>query len=302
MADHHHEMEQFREDNSLYDASLSGENKEFPGLSLESPTVVVGAKIDFLKSMRNQETEAAAFVELYSFESTIAATRLAASPYLLPIDIEEQFLVADHKELLGEYGIRVLISSVETIEILNNKEKFSDKMEELGIASLTPRTMDEPETPCIIKRLDLNFGREAHIYMTPEELSSHGPLRQNEICQEYIAGNTEYTAHILASKGAVIHEQLIEHTHLKDIYVQGIESDPVSSIPLPCPPELKRTLEGILKAFEFSGICSVDFKLKEGALKVLEINPRVGASLGTDDKLFSEFLSVYRNLLKGDFH
>ena len=111
--------------------------------------------------------------------------------------------------------------------------------------------------------------------------------------QEYTPGRVEYATHILALDGIVRYRSTIEAVFGEEFYVCGKFTAPVSVRRVPT--VVAETLSRIIAALEYTGTCSVNYKVEDGVPKLFEINPRPGSSLPLD---LNTYLDVHLGLLE----
>jgi carbamoylphosphate synthase large subunit len=102
------------------------------------------------------------------------------------------------------------------------------------------------------------------------------------LMQEYIVSPVEYVAHIVADKGKII-VCIVYKCDYADAgnYVKKAvtERDLEKMKKVELDERFIRDFERFLLPLSYTGCCCVDFKIVEGMLRVLEINPRLGGSL-----------------------
>jgi hypothetical protein len=107
-----------------------------------------------------------------------------------------------------------------------------------------------------------------------------GPLldRPGSFRQTAVRGDVEYATHFVIKDGRLERELTVAYHHDTPLYIKGTAS-PSNSVRVlgRCPDA--PTLLAMLRAVGYSGIGCANFKMADGRLQLLEINPRIGGSL-----------------------
>jgi len=173
---------------------------------------------------------------------------------------------------------RLPIPSRAAIDVCDDKLAFHQRMIARGLAEVVPRIGNELAPPYMLKRRWGDSGRDVHLVLDDSDARklSANARSQEYFRQELVPGREEYTAHVLFINGRIRRALCIQYEMMHDAYVKG-SLKPGRQRIVRCPhlPVLAR----VLSAVEFEGLCNIDFKLRDGKPLVLEVNPRVGASL-----------------------
>jgi predicted ATP-grasp superfamily ATP-dependent carboligase len=114
------------------------------------------------------------------------------------------------------------------------------------------------------------------------------------IIQEYIPGKEEYATHLLCHHGTIRDHATFKHSHDSNFYVQGMFSHPRLTQRIETPAQVFAVIERIMSELRYSGFCCVDYKLDNlEKPRIFEVNPRLGASLGTDREALSSMIKTY---------
>jgi glutathione synthase/RimK-type ligase-like ATP-grasp enzyme len=173
---------------------------------------------------------------------------------------------------------RLPIPSRAAIDICDDKLAFQERMIASGLSEFVPRIGNELPAPYVLKRRWGDSGKGIHLVL--DDSNAHD-LPANAGSDEYfrqelVPGRYEYTAHILFIDKRIRRALCIEHEMTQEAYVKGSVNARRQRI-VRCRhlPVFAR----MLAALEFEGLCNIDFKLRDGKPLVMEVNPRVGASL-----------------------
>ena len=96
-------------------------------------------------------------------------------------------------------------------------------------------------------------------------------------------GRTEYATHMLIVDGMVIYHSSNEYEMAQEFSVKGNALAPVSEvIDADVDARIIDELSALLRTIGFNGTCCVDYKIVDGRIRLLEVNPRCGFSLFRD--------------------
>ncbi|CAK9107887.1 ATP-grasp domain-containing protein, partial [Durusdinium trenchii] len=135
--------------------------------------------------------------------------------------------------------------------------------------------------PCILKQAHGEFGKECNIVHSPEDVCKVTPqgLGTRWVLQELVHGRFEVSTTVLADFGHILDEVSTCYEYDSETYVwprcRGV-SKSLYSVP-----------HGHLKIFEqflesYSGICNFNYKVRDGELRIFELNTRIGGDLAVD--------------------
>jgi len=236
--------------------------------------------------------------ELHDRRQILSLCRKLRSQVILPIDLEEQRVVSLNSRWLRARSINFLLSDWSTIAMCHHKRLFGEALERWGLGEYLPRTLRAMESACVVKKSEDCWGENAFLVRSPSDLERVAQhLRGVDyLIQEYVPGDHEFASHVLANGGEIVWMRTICHQHATDHYLQGINEPPICSDIVETDPIVCKVLERILEEFSYSGICCFDYKLTpSGQLRLFEMNPRMGSSLGFHQKLFPEVVDRYRH-------
>ena len=96
------------------------------------------------------------------------------------------------------------------------------------------------------------------------------------VLQEFIVGNREYALHLLVKNGKIVKDICIEYHFTHDYPIKNKDTPTARCI---IEEPFLDTWQPLLELINFEGICCINYKIKNGQPKLLEINPRIGGSL-----------------------
>lgn len=196
---------------------------------------------------------------------------------VVPLIIEDARILAKSRELVKDKLLQS--SSIETVEICDNKFLFNEIMVEKGFARLIPRIGNDLPFPFLLKKRITIGGDDSYVVTDEATKAKLSHLISNEeyFCQEIVEGANECATHILFKNGKIVDSLTVEYTFYNDRPINGKEGFICSNI-VKCP--YLDSFTAILNAIEYEGICCFDYKVVAGQPKIFEINPRFGGSLG----------------------
>lgn len=175
--------------------------------------------------------------------------------------------------------VTALVPSTPALEACDDKQEFARRVARAGFTRFLPRC-ESLAYPYLLKKRISEWGMDTYIIDGEEEEDLHaGKLGSAEyIRQEHIAGQQEYTTHLLVAGGRSRFIRTVAFNFAETLFVKGRHFTPVSQecVDHAC----YRTLfEDILGCVGLEGICCFNYKLDAGTPKIFEVNPRYGASL-----------------------
>jgi carbamoylphosphate synthase large subunit len=212
---------------------------------------------------------------------------------VIPLSIRAQkYLNANHKSLLGR---KALIPSNNSIDLCNDKKRFSEFLIENGFSELIPRINDNSGYPYILKKKIGAWGEGVSLIHDAESERLH--VRQFEsgeyFRQEYIEGQDEYTTHIIIYDKKIVFRRTLQFTFAENYFVKG-KSFKETKRKVVDHSHFNDLLEKILNKLEYQGICCFNYKILDGTLKIFEVNPRYGGSM---TRFINEAVIAYKKTL-----
>ena len=205
--------------------------------------------------------------------------------YILP-------LLETHMIDLYARKIKAMMPELETIKTFMCKKKFHDYVINNNLLDYIPKTYtsidDIPNAKRVItKPYNLNSGSGMHITTRIREKDFI-----NRIVQEYLTGNKEYCAYIVAKNGKIQLCIVYEYTFEKNMHIKTANNN-MTMEKIILDQKYINQLELFLLPCLYNGICNMDFKMDNNLLKVLEINPRLGGSLMKSDEVIKKTICVF---------
>lgn len=176
---------------------------------------------------------------------------------------------------------RAVLPAADLVEMADDKLLFHHRLTELGFDALLPALLGEGERryPHVLKARRGDFGHGIRIVRSAADEPDAVP--PDRFRQEAVAGADEYVLHLLRVDGRVRYRLCYRYTMGGTLTVRGAVDRPQLIEPADDAPALG-PCTAILDALGFEGTCCFNYKLPDGGLRLLELNPRFGGSLVGD--------------------
>jgi D-aspartate ligase len=226
------------------------------------------------------------------------AGEVGGKPILLPVDDVGAVFVADNEDVLGE---RFLFPRQPPglVRALSSKRGLHDLCDEVGLPAprvFYPTSRDDverflatAEVPIVAKSIDPEIlaarrrGHSVYIADGPQELLAYWDLVEgdgapNLMLQEYIPGGPEsvwmFNGYFDGSSRCLAGftgQKLRQHPPYTGMSTLGEVRDN---------PEVRALTERLMSAIEYRGIVDMGYRFdaRDGRYKLLDVNPRVGAT------------------------
>ncbi len=211
------------------------------------------------------------------FEEFNAET-LSSCDLAVPLTLEDTLFLSENLQLIR--GSRVLVPQTHPIRLCNNKHLLNEHLLQHGFGRNVPRISGEIGFPYLLKKKTDNWGMHSHLIADETRETS---LLATIDCKDYfkqelVRGSEEYATHLIIQEGRVLASLTIKHSFRDDAFVFGMQG---------LRPEFREVsscahvalFADILNSIGFSGLCCIDYKIRNGIPLIFEINPRFGASL-----------------------
>lgn len=188
---------------------------------------------------------------------------------------------------------KLICSSPETVALIDHQYDFNVWLADNGFQDNVPQLYSaaidghqvmaqEIRYPAILKLLNSYGGIGVRIMKNPQRLKT---IDKNYIIQEYIVAPDHYVAHFLVKDGEVKWNITFvaknQKYHIKKGAIKNYEVADVDDIEL---------FKKIFSKLKYNGFACCDYKIKDGRVKIFEINARIGGSLLDNGKYFQEAL------------
>lgn len=202
---------------------------------------------------------------------------LASFDLVVPLRTD-QFAAARALDRCG--GRNKILPDPPIVTVCDDKLLFHERMVQLGFGALLPELLPDPPGvfPYVCKARRGESGEGVRIVRGPEEDRDPPP---DSFCQRAVEGAYEYVLHLLRIDGRIRYAQCYRYFMENTLAVRGREQ-PARTISTAQPGRALKPCADILDALGFEGTCCFNYKYEEGALRILELNPRFGGSLAGD--------------------
>ncbi|WP_267350890.1 hypothetical protein [Sphingomonas sp. GM_Shp_2] len=223
------------------------------------------------------------FVDHARFDVTFAAfdsVDFAAFDCVVPLRVDQ---IAAARAA----GARAVLPSAELVAVCDDKLAFNQRVIALGFGDAIPPLLPDPPTtyPYIRKGRRGDFGVGCRMVRAPGE---DVPIADS-FCQHAVAGAVEYVLHLLRVDGRIRYSLCYAYDMGVTLGVRGAEQRALSTVPAD-PGAAYPVCVAILEALGFEGTCCFNYKLEEGRVRILELNPRFGGSLVGEVSAYLEAL------------
>ncbi|MGR6327841.1 hypothetical protein ACU5AX_02130 [Sphingomonas sp. XXL09] len=218
----------------------------------------------------------AQYLDHQRYEASFApfdAVDLTRFDLVVPLRVE-QIASARPAAALG----RATLPDADLVALCDDKLAFNRWLIGNGFGDAVPELLGpSPDVfPYIRKTRQGDFGFGCQMIQGPGE--DDGADTPDVFRQRAIVGADEYVLHLLRVGGRVRFQVAYRYDMGQPLGVRGHADRPSAIMPTDPGPVLDRCI-AILDALGFEGTCCFNYKLEEGALRILELNPRFGGSL-----------------------
>ncbi len=204
---------------------------------------------------------------------------------VVPLTVRDLRHLDGHRDLLCNNPIP--LPSLRSVALCDDKRLLNEALIANGFGDCIPMLGLFQAYPYILKKRIDEWGVNSHIVHTraAENLLADKLVDPDYFRQEYIAGKTEYTAHVLFKQGRVACATTVAFEFENDVFIKGREPDRERAV---CECAWLDLFGRILASIGFEGLCCFNYKICNGQPLIFEINPRFGASLGP---MFASFVA-----------
>ena len=182
------------------------------------------------------------------------------------------------EQIEGARAGRAVVPARDLVTLCDDKLALNRWLIDHGFGDTVPDLLGPaPDTyPYIRKTRRGDFGIGCRMIRGPGE--DDGADDPNVFRQRAVAGPVEYVLHLLRVDGRIRFHVAYAYDMGQPLGVRGAVYRPATITPADPGPALARCT-AILAAMDYQGTCCFNYKLEDGALRILELNPRFGGSL-----------------------
>jgi carbamoylphosphate synthase large subunit len=172
---------------------------------------------------------------------------------------------------------RAVLPSAELVDLIDDKLLFNRWLVDHGFGAHVPELLADPPQsfPYIRKARHGTFGQGIRIVRGPEDEDAP---QEGTFVQRIAEGRYEYVLHLLRVDGRIHFQLCYRYDMVEPVSVRGQGQAAATTEPADPGPALAPCL-AILDALDFEGTCCFNYKLVDGAMQLIELNPRFGGSL-----------------------
>ncbi len=208
----------------------------------------------------------------------------------MPVDLADYKTIEANKRF---FGSKFWAPDRATIDMCHDKLALNRRLLGGRFAELVPplRPGNDGTFPYIVKKRGDIWGVNSFVVRNGDDERTLAPQLQSPeyFCQAYVSGTEEFALHVLMAGDEVAYAQTVKYEIGRDFYVLGKNLHEQRRALLP-ENEFLATFSALLAELNYSGTCCIDYKMDNGRPKLMEINPRVGASLTAD---INRYLEAY---------
>jgi len=225
---------------------------------------------------------------------------LALFDYAVPLTLQDSTVL---RSRYGDRNPKYILPDVEAAALCADKKIFNETILKSVYGWIIPPMFHKAVRvyPYVLKKRAQLSGVETFVVRNAADEASHAArLGSDEyFCQSYVSGKLEFATHMLLVDGCAVYHSTNAYEMAGDFMVKGNAIQPIRElIGIDIHPGVIEGFSNLLRMIGFNGICSIDYKIFDGRVRLLEVNPRVGFSLFRD---INRFLYAYRNALPDCF-
>lgn len=209
---------------------------------------------------------------------------IAEHDLVVPLTIADLYHLSEMRGLVERNPIP--IPTRPAVAACDDKLLFAETLTANGFGAWVPAISDAPEYPYILKRSVDEGSTHCHLVTDRSGRRELAALAADPryFAQAFVTGHREYTTHLVMRDRRVLCAMEFEFTYAT--------TTPIKLKDRPIHKRIRRSphldlFASILNSVGFEGLCCVNYKSDQGHPWILEINPRMGGSLG---RLFFSFV------------
>jgi len=203
--------------------------------------------------------------------------RLRKHDLVVPLTLKDLEKLRGFHPLLAHNPLP--LPSPDCVALCDDKLACNRTLAAAGFADCVPEIADSLPFPYVLKKRIDAWGDNTHVVASAEDELRLGALLHDPdyFRQAFVPGQREYAAHLLVLDGRIVSALTVEYGFVQPLHKKCREQPPhyrrlrrATHLPL---------FRDMLASIGYEGLCCVNYKLENGRVRFLEVNPRFGASL-----------------------
>jgi hypothetical protein len=197
---------------------------------------------------------------------------------VVPLTVGDVTYLNEVRNLIIENPIP--IPSMESILLCDDKQLLNKSLAANGFGDFLPKMGGTLTYPYMLKKKIDEGSRTCHLITDKQQelVFSDILTHPDYFTQDFIKGSYEYATHILVKNRRIVHALNVEYKFNSDTPIKGKDTQIYTMI---CHCPYLDVFAAMLSSIGFNGLCCINYKVCGNHPLVLEINPRVGATLCT---------------------
>ncbi len=197
---------------------------------------------------------------------------------LFPLTVHDSMEFNRHHRHL--HGVSALVPTTDVIELCKDKLTLMQRLDEYGFGEHLPAYNQTFDFPYVLKRRHSAFGKGTNIIASPSDEEEHASdmAAETHMTQEHIPGTEEFATHAIMAHGRIVFSRTVKYFFPPGLYVKGSQCFASRRETFERTPFLD-IFEAMLRSLNYEGICCLDYKVIDNKPKLMEINPRFGATM-----------------------
>lgn len=202
-------------------------------------------------------------------DRVLSICRAEGVDLLIPLHSGEMELIARHRAVIEAAGVRLVLPDPDVIALCNDKRRFLDILEAEGFPVPARMSPDATRYPAFARAVTGSGSTAAARLAGPEDLAAFQARHPDCLVQEYVDWPEVTVDGFVSREGALI--AAVPRLRLKTRGGQAVVARTVAA------PVVEETVRRLLCVLGLRGACNVQLFLRDGAVKVIEVNPRLAA-------------------------
>ncbi len=223
----------------------------------------------------------AATIDHHRFRPSFApfdAVDLTRFALVVPLRLE-QFDAA--RAVAEAPGRRAVLPASDLVTLADDKLAFNRWLIAEGFGAHVPELLEGPGTyPCVLKLPHGDWGMGVRMLHGPEDETGE-PDPPGSFRQRAVTGADEYVLHLLRVDGQIRYSLCYRYDMAKPLAVRG-QQDAARAMEPADPAPGWDLCTAILERMGYEGTGCFNYKIEDGRVMLLELNPRFGGSLVGD--------------------